>query len=79
MEYDKLPFPEAVEQLAGRLGLDVPREGADDPRAHQREKKRKEGVNLLELAASFCIASALKCAKGKAPSNIWKTEGFLLR
>ncbi|OAZ97024.1 DNA primase [Halomonas sp. G11] len=53
MEYDKLPFPEAVEQLAGRLGIEVPREGADDPRAQQREKKRKEGVNLLELAASF--------------------------
>ncbi|TVP47370.1 MAG: DNA primase, partial [Halomonas sp.] len=53
MEYDKLPFPEAVEQLAGRLGIEVPREGADDPGAQQREKKRKEGVNLLELAASF--------------------------
>ncbi|BBI52725.1 hypothetical protein HORIV_51460 [Vreelandella olivaria] len=25
MEYDKLPFPEAVEQLAGRLGIEVPR------------------------------------------------------
>ncbi|WP_075881598.1 DNA primase [Vreelandella massiliensis] len=53
MEYDKLPFPEAVEQLAGRLGLEVPREGANDPREHEREKKRKQGVNLLELAASF--------------------------
>ncbi|WP_346796093.1 DNA primase [Halomonas sp. Bachu 37] len=53
MEYDKLPFPEAVENMAGRLGLDVPREGADDPHAKMREKKRKEGVNLLELAASF--------------------------
>ncbi|MFP4138471.1 MAG: DNA primase [Halomonas sp.] len=53
MEYDKLRFPEAVEQLAGRLGLEVPREGADDPRAQARERKRKEGVNLLELAASY--------------------------
>ena len=53
MEYDKLPFPEAVEQLAGRLGLEVPREGADDPRAREREKKRDQGVNLLELAARF--------------------------
>ena len=53
MEYDKLRFPEAVEQLAGRLGMEVPREGADDPRAQARERKRKEGVNLLELSASF--------------------------
>ncbi|NUJ58182.1 DNA primase [Halomonas taeanensis] len=53
MEYDNLRFPEAVEQLAARQGLEVPREGADDPRAQAREQKRKEGVNLLELAASF--------------------------
>ncbi|PXX98541.1 DNA primase [Halomonas sp. LBP4] len=53
MEYDKLRFPEAVEQLASRLGMEVPREGADDPRAQARERKRKEGVNLLELSASF--------------------------
>jgi DNA primase len=26
MEYDKLSFPEAIEELAGRLGLEVPRE-----------------------------------------------------
>jgi DNA primase len=27
MEYDHLPFPEAVEELASSLGMDVPREG----------------------------------------------------
>jgi len=27
MQYDQLPFPEAVEELAGRLGLAVPHEG----------------------------------------------------
>ena len=32
MEYDKLSFPEAIEELAGRLGLDVPREaGSSQP------------------------------------------------
>ncbi|ALM53536.1 DNA primase [Halomonas huangheensis] len=53
MEYDKLRFPEAIEQLASRVGVEVPREGADDPRAQARERKRKEGVNLLEMSASF--------------------------
>ncbi|GAB2712308.1 DNA primase [Halomonas garicola] len=53
MEYERLGFPDAVEQLAASLGLEVEREGADDPHAQQREKKRKQGVNLLELAASF--------------------------
>jgi DNA primase len=32
MEYDKLSFPEAIEELAGRLGLEVPREaGGQQP------------------------------------------------
>ncbi|WP_249978672.1 DNA primase [Vreelandella olivaria] len=75
MEYDKLPFPEAVEQLAGRLGLDVPREGGDDPRAHQREKKRKEGVNLLELAASF-YRERLKMQEGQSAQRYLQSRGL---
>jgi DNA primase len=31
MEYDKLSFPEAIEELASRLGLDVPREAGSAP------------------------------------------------
>lgn len=36
MEFDRLSFPEAVEDLAGRLGLEVPREGGtpDGPERH---------------------------------------------
>ncbi|MDR5873477.1 DNA primase [Halomonas gomseomensis] len=75
MEYDKLPFPEAVDQLAGRLGIDVPREGADDPRAQQREKKRKEGVNLLELAASF-YRERLKMQEGQGAKQYLHTRGL---
>lgn len=75
MEYDKLPFPEAVEQLAGRLGLDVPREGTDDPRAQQREKKRKEGVNLLEVAASF-YRERLKMQEGQAAQRYLQGRGL---
>jgi len=33
MEHDKLPFPDAVDELASRLGLDVPREGGEAARA----------------------------------------------
>ncbi|MHB0776380.1 DNA primase [Halomonas sp. WWR20] len=57
MEYDNLRFPEAVEALASRLGMDVPREGDEDPheraRRQARDKAREEGGNLLELAARF--------------------------
>ncbi|MFI0472062.1 DNA primase [Halomonas sp. HMF6819] len=71
MEYDKLSFPEAVEQLAARLGLDVPREGADDPREQQREQKRKEGVSLLELAGSF-YRERLKMQAGQSARDYLK-------
>ena len=29
MDYDRMSFPEAIEDLAGRLGLEIPREGGD--------------------------------------------------
>ncbi|MBZ0329968.1 DNA primase [Halomonas sp. ANAO-440] len=75
MEYDNLPFPEAVEQLASRLGLEVPREGADDPRAQARERKRKEGVNLLELSASF-FRERLKMPEGQAARHYLAERGL---
>ncbi|HIX62395.1 MAG TPA: DNA primase [Candidatus Halomonas stercoripullorum] len=75
MEYDNLRFPEAVEQLASRLGLEVPREGADDPRAQLRERKRREGVNLLELAAGF-FRERLRMAEGSAARNYLQQRGL---
>jgi DNA primase len=38
MQYDQLPFPEAVEELAGRMGLEVPREGGVAPKNTQHEE-----------------------------------------
>jgi DNA primase len=38
MQYDQLPFPEAVEELAGRLGLTVPHEGGTAPAPSQHEE-----------------------------------------
>lgn len=75
MEYDKLRFPEAVEQLASRLGLDVPREGDDDPRAQARERKRREAVNLLELAGSF-FRERLKMPEAKAARAYLEGRGL---
>lgn len=58
MEFDRLPFPDAVEQLASRLALEVPREGGSQSPHERRERQRREqareeGVNLLESAADF--------------------------
>lgn len=49
MAYDHLPFVEAVEELAARLGLEVPRE--QDP--HQRPRPADDLYALLERVADF--------------------------
>ena len=50
MEHDKLPFPDAVEELAARLGLEVPRE--DDGRG-QRERPGEDLYSLLGEVTQF--------------------------
>ncbi|HEU5443000.1 MAG TPA: DNA primase, partial [Steroidobacteraceae bacterium] len=46
MEHDRMAFPDAVEELAGRLGLEVPREaGSQSPQA------RRNADSLYELMA----------------------------
>ncbi|WKD50197.1 DNA primase [Microbulbifer spongiae] len=45
MEYDRLPFPEAVEKLAATRGLEVPREQP----APGREKRQQESQPLYQL------------------------------
>jgi DNA primase len=45
MEHDRLPFPEAVEELAASLGLEVPREGG-------APAPRRDSATLHELMAS---------------------------
>jgi DNA primase len=50
MEYDKLPFPDAVEELASRLGLEVPRE--DDGRA-ARDRPGEDLYTLLAQVTQY--------------------------
>ena len=47
MEYDRLNFPEAVEQLAGRVGMEVPKE--DDAQAEKSRQRRERAVTLYDL------------------------------
>ncbi|MFC0337290.1 DNA primase [Kushneria avicenniae] len=56
MEFDRLNFPEAIEALAGRAGMEVPREGESDEQRQQARveaKRQEEGVNLLEMGTRF--------------------------
>ncbi|MFI4884126.1 MAG: DNA primase [Steroidobacterales bacterium] len=47
MEHDRMAFPEAVEELAGRLGLEVPHEGGSQPAQPHRNSD-----SLYDLMAS---------------------------
>lgn len=75
MEYDNLRFPEAVEQLASRAGMQVEREGGDDPGAKQRQQKREQGVNLLELASGF-FRERLALGQGSAARDYLERRGL---
>ena len=52
MDYERLSFPEAVENLAHLAGLDVPREVKSEAQV-QREQERKNIYDLLEKANHF--------------------------
>jgi DNA primase len=60
MKTEGLPFPEAVERLAGDAGMELPRR---DPRDEAREKAQKSLHEVMELAAVFFEAE-LKGARG---------------
>ncbi|MBY6210074.1 DNA primase [Microbulbifer agarilyticus] len=52
MEYDRLPFPEAVEKLAASLGLEVPREKLDAGQL-KRQQESQSLYQLTEKAAEY--------------------------
>ena len=59
-EKEGLPFPEAVEALADRYGVELERE-AEDPRAEEQRRQRARLTELLERTAGF-YASFLRDA-----------------
>src|SRR5581483_765232 len=50
MEHDRMSFPEAVEELAQRLGLEVPHEGGANPQAKRAEESL---YDLMAKVAGF--------------------------
>src|SRR3990172_8668458 len=73
MEYEHMGFPEAVEELAGRLGLTVPREGGVAGAA----AKEHGGAELLEImqdAARF-YRDQLREPPGRSAVDYLKARG----
>jgi DNA primase len=50
MEYDHLEFPEAIEELARSIGIEVPREDGNAPR---KDPRRDDHYSLLERVDRF--------------------------
>jgi DNA primase len=63
MDHDHLAFPEAVEELAGRLGLEVPREGGSDAGAKRADEPLYE---LAAKVARFYVESLAREARARA-------------
>jgi DNA primase len=62
MAFDHLPFPEAVEELASRLGLEVPREGGG---AAEQPRPDEDLYSLLGQAAEFFRAEFTRSTRAQ--------------
>ncbi|NVJ66243.1 MAG: DNA primase [Gammaproteobacteria bacterium] len=71
MEYDRLEFPDAVEELASSLGLEVPREEGND----SRPKIDNSLYDLMAKAANF-YQQQLRTTQGQKAVNYLKNRGL---
>ncbi len=76
MEYDHLNFPEAVEQLAGRAGLEVPREGGDGRKAREEKDRLKPLYEILERAERFYRQQLKSAPEREKAVNYLKNRGL---
>jgi DNA primase len=77
MEFDRLEFPEAIEELAQYHSIEVPREkgGAPPPSAEQKQQKESD-YELMEKVAKF-FAQQLRIHSDKAKAvNYLKNRGL---
>ncbi|SHO55388.1 DNA primase [Vibrio quintilis] len=80
MEYERLEFVEAIEELASSMGLDVPREQTSmSPGQQQRpqanQKQKRSLYELLEQIAVFYYQQ-LKKSSGKVAIDYLKDRGL---
>ncbi|NVK22228.1 MAG: DNA primase [Kangiellaceae bacterium] len=71
MEYDRLEFPDAVEELASSLGLEVPREQGSD----NRPKVDEDLYTIMSKIAAF-YQQQLKTPAGKQAIEYLKNRGL---
>jgi DNA primase len=74
-EKEGLSFPDAVEALADRYGVELERE-AEDPRAEEMRRKRARLSELLERTASFYSSFLRESPKAKAARDYLSERGL---
>lgn len=72
--YDKLPFPEAVRQLAGRAGLTVPETGGSKEDV-ENQRERESLLKAHEIAAAWFV-EMLKGPAGAAARRLVQDRGL---
>lgn len=71
-EFENLPFPEAVERIAGMAGVAMP---APDPEAERRERKRASLEDVMEIATAF-FQAALQGGEGAKARAYLRERGL---
>tara|TARA_B100001063_G_scaffold109308_1_gene101956 strand:+ start:3489 stop:5459 length:1971 start_codon:yes stop_codon:yes gene_type:complete len=75
MEYDHIDFPEAVELLAGTVGLEVPKEESS-PFQQKQQQERASHYDLMSSASEFYQQQLRFHADKDAPVNYLKKRGL---
>jgi DNA primase len=75
MEYEHMPFPEAIEELARMVGMEVPRE-AVSPQQAQRRSENEGLYQVLEKSDQFFQAQLRQHPQAKQAVNYLKGRGL---
>ncbi len=75
MDFSHLDFVEAVEDLAGFIGVDVPRESGDYQPSSSNKDKSSQLYALMEQAAAFYVEQLRTGNEGKKAVEYLKNRG----
>lgn len=77
MEHDRLEFPEAVEDLARFMGVEVPREkGTFDPQHQQKKQQRQDDYALMDKVAKHFQSHLTTHQDRKRPQTYLAKRGL---
>ena len=76
MEYDRLEFPEAIEELAGFYSLEVPREKSSSNRPPVDRQQQQDDYQLMEQIARFFAHQLKNHAKSDEAIEYLKKRGL---